>query len=206
MNKQKLTPRNAAAMKLVEETGAKIVREYGLQIAQDYRSGSYQWQIARAYNFVDRYSLPCLRIAEDSVGYALKMLIPKDEMQRLGAEHKLEAQKESGLEAKKRGDGIFAMSKRKHVLTGRKGAEKMMKEGLGIFKPGYERKPGENNIRSHGQIPWTDEQRVYFAELKSQGLAYREIAVKLEERFGVRRKPEYLGPYFYRMIKNRKRA
>ena len=205
MAKKKLSPAQAAAVKWRIEVGEKIAREYP-QIAASYRAGRYQSDIAVEYGFEGKYNLNSEKMAEDAVGYALKMLIPKDEMQRLGAEHKLEAQKESGLEAKKRGDGIFAMSKRKHVLTGRKGAEKMMKEGLGIFKPGYERKPGENNIRSHGQIPWTDEQRVYFAELKSQGLAYREIAVKLEERFGVRRKPEYLGPYFYRMIKNRKRA
>jgi hypothetical protein len=198
-----LSKRQVAAIKWRRETGEKIARDYP-QIAENFRSGWYQVDIAIEYGFAERYGLSSEKIAEDAVGYALKLLMPEKERRRVSIGHQRTAQKESGLKAKKRGDGVFAMTKEEHRKTGMKGAEKIMREKLGIFKPGYERKPSENNIRSHGHVPWTGEQREYFVELKRQGFTYREIADELEKRFGVRREPEYLAPYFYRMIKNRR--
>lgn len=218
MGRQKLMPKQAAAVKWRMEVGEKIAREYP-QVAENFRSGWYQNDIAKEYGFMEKYMLNSEKMAEDAVGYALKLLMPPGELRRISTEHQRAAQKESGLQAKEHGTGVHSLSKKENSKYAKEGAEKIMREKLGIFKPGYKRGASENQIRSRGLIPWTDEQRQYFAELCSNpeyrkhdfknqytksgtgAPDYQKIAKEIERKFGVRRNPRYLPPYFYRMKK-----
>lgn len=98
-----MTKEQVAAIELAQKKGLLIARRYP-GIADDYRAGKSQLQIALDYGIMDDYGLT-ERIATNAVAMALYQLIPHDEMDMLNAEH----QSARGKRLYEEGRGAFSL-------------------------------------------------------------------------------------------------
>jgi hypothetical protein len=151
-----LSSEQIGAIRLSVETGREIARDYP-GIAADYMAGMFLGEIAEHYGFMSRYGVT-ERIAANAVQYALRELIPEDELRELGAAHVSASSRDNGLRSLADGTGVFSLTPDQRSAAGRKGGrmggEKARDEGLGIhaMTPDQRAKAGRRGGRKGGRV------------------------------------------------------
>ncbi|MEM4368859.1 MAG: hypothetical protein QXU88_00835 [Candidatus Woesearchaeota archaeon] len=186
-------PKNNSLERIVaayasRHTGKKIAEELP-HISSDYKAGLSLREIVEKYDIMERYQISNKNTAVAGVSYALKLLIPKKEREKIGFEHMIK----SGKLIAEKGIGIAGMSHEKCAELGRKASI------------------------ARGQTPWTQEEKNYLLRLfedpsynyySTSGKCYRrdikKIKSELEKFSGIKRTETAIENMYYYELKKTK--
>jgi len=196
-------------LKLSIQRGKELAREHP-EIADGYRHGKTLDQLARKYS--NDYDISD-RVAVVSIYYALKELIPKDELRGISAQHIIAGRNKggavTGARMLKEGLGIWAPENEKKLDEARKKGGRiggsvagtlLYEEGRGIFALSKSdlHNQGIRAAIARGEVPYEARKRrtesglvsekEYVIYLKSQNLRWGKIARMVNRVFGNNRK------------------
>lgn len=197
-----------AALAQSQRLGITLAEDHP-EIASFYKQGSTTLQLARQY-LPDHVAMS-KDVAMNAVRYALKQLLPSDELRLLAKVHQRERGITAGTFTLQNGTGIHAQSLEERMAAAKSGYQ----QGLGQCSEtvlSYARLKG---LLARGQIPYSDEEKSVLVQLandpsyqypldsKHKGKpAYNLIRAELWRRFGVSRTPSALRVAYSRLTKN----
>ena len=126
MEEKELSPQQVATIQAAQELG-KLLRDEHPEIADDYRAGLTQSEIAEKYGLHEIAATR--RIARQAVLVALKGLIPEGERPILQRER----MRESGKRAYLEGKGVHGLVADARKIFGEKAARVLAEKRLGIY-------------------------------------------------------------------------
>ncbi|MFC1721759.1 hypothetical protein ACFL0Z_02505 [Patescibacteria group bacterium] len=141
-----LTGSQVRAIQLVEKIGTRLAKEHP-EIVELYRSsGDFQRYIDIAFQYISEAEM-YPGVASKAVGYAMRLLMSKEERRRLSNERHAQRIKKffGGFDSKKFRDHCRAASKRRHEL------------GIGVDVDAL--------LKGRGRTRWSEEEKEYTLRL-----------------------------------------
>lgn len=172
-----------AAIRFSVQLGRDL-RESLPQIADEFRNGKFIREIVEDHDIALTYGIS-ESTAIKGVRYALMGydsdwdflneknydgLIPENEYQSIGKEHRLENIRETDKKMKKNKKGIYGISKNQRKLNGKKGARVLIERKIGIHGQTHEsrQKVAKWGALARGFTLWTDEEKIAAFDMATQ--------------------------------------
>ncbi len=196
-----------AALAKSQRLGTALAEEHP-EIVGFYKQGNTALELAGRY--LPNHVRKSKRVAMSAVRYALKKLLPPDELHHLGKTHMQERGIAAGTSTLQNGTGIHAQSLEERMAAAKSG----YRHGLGQCSEtvlSYARLKG---LLTRGYIPYSDEEKSALVQLvnhpqyqhpsdsRMKGKpAYALIQAELLQRFGVLRTSLALRTAYRRLAK-----
>ncbi len=146
--------KEAIAIKLVQETGVILAREFS-KIADDYRGGMLGPEIVKKYDIASKFGLT-FEISTSAVYYTIKILLTEKERKKILAMRRIEAGKKGGKAAVDKGAGIHSLPHEQKAKNAIEGGKAAVDKGAGVHSLSSEQlaRNGIRGILAQGKTPW----------------------------------------------------
>lgn len=174
-----------SVLAIAEKASIKIARDFP-EIAEDYAHGAHIPWIVKEYELIGKYGIRSQAVAEKSVKYVLRILLPKETLEDLATHHRSLC----GLRQLVNGIGIFGMSAedkiklaRINAATAKEMAKEQIRLGIGIHSREGKSFAGKQSARARGFNLWDEEQVEYARGLRNNGRSFSQVAYLVNLRY-----------------------
>jgi len=136
--RQNIAPIQMAAIKRARRIARDYVDDYGEDIAERYRQGHQQNEIASDY--MNIFPTTSLRIARTAVAFIIRELIPARERRSLAKKHRKAALTALGKDNYEKGKACFSLTEKERYNVSSDVGKNLRDEGKGIFAISEERR------------------------------------------------------------------